>query len=228
MKKNIFIRGFTLVELLIAISIFSVIILSVYSAFHTGILSYYKIDSAFDVYQTARTILNRMELDLKNVFVYEQNDSGFKSDNQALDFYTILDSFDKDGKTYSDFAAIKYELSGGFNIELTSPGTLKRTYYKGEDALKKDVTDVNGESDDLTSDVRELSFQYAYSTGNTDKPYDWQGSWPSTDLTKPAGQERKLPLTIKIKLVLIEKDRQKNEIGNIEFTKTIYLALGEK
>lgn len=214
--KNKLVRGFTLVELLIAASIFSVIMLSLYSAFQTGILSYNRIDSAFNVYQTARIVLNRIELDLKNSFIYSKADSKFIGNSQTLELYSIVDTF-QEGEVSSKASLIKYDLSDGI---------LKRTCYAGLGTLKENP-EITG--DVLSSDVEELSFQYAYTAANPDKLYDWQDSWPNIDdISKKNEQEKTLPLAVKIKLALIERDRQEKKIGIIEFNKIVSLPLSEK
>jgi hypothetical protein len=198
----------TLIELLIATSIFSVIILSIYSAFQMGILSYRRIDSAFQVYQMARITLNRMELDLKNSFAYAKEDSKFKGSDKAIDFFSLIDSYSRGGESLGLFR-IKYEWA----ID-----ALKRSCYKGEDALKKDT---EAEAQESSFDIKDISFKFAYHTEDPDRPYDWQTVWP-----KDNSQKNTLPLAIKIKLSLIEKDsRQKQPEKVIEFDKTIYLPL---
>lgn len=203
MKKK---HGLSLMELLIATSIFAIIILSIYSAFQTGILSYRKIDSAFEVYQTARIILSRMELDLKNSFAYLEGDSKFSGDRQILSFFTIIDSFENE-KLYSNICRLKYEVKDGI---------LKRTCYRGLDALKENP-DV--EPEELTSEIKEVRFEYALTSTDPDKLCDWQEIWPPDN-----NKKNTLPLAVKIKLVLIEK--AKPEEKAVEFNKTVSLPLG--
>jgi len=201
--------GFTLIELLIAALIFSIIILSIYSAFQTGILSYKRIDSAFEVYQGARIALNRMELDLKNAFAYSQEDSKFRGSAQALNFLTTVDSFEK-GRLYTNISRIKYELSDN---------KLKRAYYKGLDALIESQ-DITGE--ELNLDIQEITFNYAYATTIPEKPYDWTDNWPNeTDVN----QKKTLPLAVKIKISLREKNKSPEEGRIIEFNKIVPLPL---
>lgn len=121
--------GLTLIELLIALTIFSIIILSLYSAFYTGILSYRKIDSALQVYQTARVILERIETDLKNSFAYTRDDSKFKGDSHTLEFYTLVGSLPW---------RISYELEGA---------KLKRACLENRD-LSFTVQDISFQYDD--------------------------------------------------------------------------------
>lgn len=212
MKKSC---GFTLIELLIATSIFSIIILSIYSAFQTGILSYRKVDSAFETYQTARIALNRMELDLKNSFVYKTDDSRFHGTNTSVDFFSVVDYY-KEDKLNTDICRIKYEWAEDEKI-------LKRTCYTGLDALKE--TPEAPIETELSSAVKEFSFHYFYKDQNgTITPSD---SWPDSiaDQTVQDSQKQKLPLAVKIKLSLIEKN--KSEENATEFNKTVSLPLGE-
>lgn len=202
------IHGLTLIELLIATAIFSIIILSIYSAFQIGILSYHKIDSAFEVYQMARLVLNRIALDLRNTFIYAQDNSRFEGDETNMVFFSGLDSF-SEGKMFLDLCRIKYSLA---------EEKLKRSSYKGLNALN--AKDPDGES---FYEVKNISFQYAYATDKPDKPYDWQTAWP-----KDESQKNALPQAVKIKLSLLEKDkRQEEQARVIEFNKIIALPLGE-
>jgi len=202
--------SFTLVELLISISIFALIILSLYSAFQTGFLSYNRIDSAFNIYQTARLILNRIDLDLKNAFIYSRDDSRFRGNAGALEFFSIADSFQK-GETFSYFCRIRYESNNQI---------LNRVFYQNLEAVKEDSV-LEGE--ELSPDVKEISFQYAYKSPDPSKPFDWQDSWPKEGDTN---QKKDLPLAVKIKLSLIEKNKQQEHI--VEFSRTVALPLTEQ
>ncbi|MFH0790861.1 MAG: prepilin-type N-terminal cleavage/methylation domain-containing protein [Candidatus Omnitrophota bacterium] len=212
-KPPILTRGFTLIELLIASLIFSIIILSVYSSFHTGILSYNKIDSAFNIYQTARIILNRMELEIKNSFAYGKDDSKFKGDNQYLSFFTVLDSFNKEAaEFYSDIYRVQYKSDGA----IVTHGCLK-----GLNALKEDQADAEINSE-LSSNIKKVSFAYASPITDTpENPYEWQDFWPKTSDTD---QQKSLPLAVKITLSLAEKDkRDPQQERIIEFIRIVSL-----
>ncbi|MCK9614255.1 MAG: prepilin-type N-terminal cleavage/methylation domain-containing protein [Candidatus Omnitrophica bacterium] len=199
-------KSFTLIELLIAVTIITLVILSVYSAFNTGILAYKKIDSVFDTYQEARIILNRIEADLRNSFAYSEESSFFKGSSSTLDFFNISEIYDKD-KQYSDLCRIKYYLEGS---------TLKRRTYNGLAAM---TDDENIEAQDFSSSVKNIDFEYAYLSDDDRANIVWQNVWPQKD-----EQAQGLPLAVKIKLLLI--DRGAKQQGLLEFTKTIALAQG--
>jgi type II secretory pathway component PulJ len=199
-------KSFTLIEILIAVTIITLIILSLYSAFNTGILAYKKIDSAFDSYQEARIILNRLEADLKNSFAYSKESSFFKGGSQTLDFFNVSQIYDKD-KEYSDLCRIKYYLEGS---------NLKRAIYSGLSALTEDES---VESQDFSTMVKNIDFEYAYVSTDGKPGIVWQNVWPQKD-----EQGKGLPLAVRIKLVLIGKGAKQQ--SSLEFTKTIALAQG--
>ena len=205
-------EGFTLLELLLAVSLSSVIILGLYSALQTGILSYDKIERASEVYQTARVVLNRMETDFKNSYIYSQADSRFKGSKagQTVEFCSVLDIFDK-AQSYVFPCRIKYELSNQ---------VLKRTLYRG---LQVSEENPLVEAQELSLVTKELVLEFAYLSDDPNKNIEWQESWPAGQ-GKP-DQQKGLPLAVKIKLSLIEKDKHGQEIGTVDFSRIIPLPL---
>lgn len=200
-------KGFTLIELLLAASISTIIIFSIYSAFQSGILSYRKVDAAFETYQKARIILSRIEADLKNAFLY--NDKAekfwFKGEANALEFFSLVDNF-RDVASVRDFCRLQYKFS---------ENTLKRACYKNEDALNPGLK----EEEVLAEDVQELSFKYIYKKEDSEE-FEEFPTWPATiDGAVQEGQKEELPLAVKIKLILTQ---------DIEFNQTVPLPLGGK
>ena len=206
--KNI--RSFTLIEVLISTAIFAVVLVAVYSAFQAGTLSYNKIDSAAGVFQPVRVIFNRMELDIKNAFVYGKDDAQFHGTAQSLDFFTVVDSFDENGKISPNLALVKYEFSDN---------KLKRTCLVGLDALDANSTQA---SQDLLDNLEDFSIEYAFRTLNPDNPYEWQKSWPKES---DDNQKKNLPLAVKITLSLRDAGvKSSEEARRISFTKVIELT----
>lgn len=212
LSKKGSLTGFTLIELLIASVIFFAILLSVYSAFYAGLMSYNKMDSSFNTYQEARVIFNRMERDLKNSFAYSNADSGFRGESQALEFFTAIDSYNN-AQPEINLYHMKYMLT---------PDSLERSFHKGIEALNPAS---EGSRDALTSNIKELVFQYAYPADNSGNSYNWQASWPKEN---DDNQKKALPLAVKVKLALIQKDssegRDKGEVS-VDFYKVIPLPL---
>ena len=222
MKKNQKASGFTLLELLIAISISSAIILSIYSAFYTGILSSNKIDASFEAYQSARTILNRIELDLRNSFPYyksSNDNSRFRGARGELSFYSIVDYFSGD-ESFLRVCRIEYRLEGA----PVAP-VLRRYVFKGLDALKDDVA---VEPEELSVNIKEIVFRYRYPPPAgmpvTTDPFPLQDTWPEENNPE---QLKDLPFALDITLILKQKERNR-PATEVAFTKTVVLPLCSK
>jgi len=195
-KKN----GFTLIELMIVIAIFSLLILSIYSAFRTGLLSQEKIDAAANLYQKARLSLSLIEAELKNAFVYAEPDSKFIGSSESMEFFSILDAYDKEGKISSNIGYIRYAILDNSLTRKASEGIL---------ALKVNPED---EGESFLSEVEELSLQFAAPSTVSTKLYEWQDFWPKDG---DVDQKKQLPIAVKIKLVLKQKDNSLVEFNKI-------------
>ncbi|MCX5658005.1 MAG: prepilin-type N-terminal cleavage/methylation domain-containing protein [Candidatus Omnitrophica bacterium] len=202
MKKS---RAFTLLEILIAASLFSLVLLSIYSAFRIGILSYQKIDSASTVYRRARILFNRLESDLKNTFSYTKDDTRFKGTVSTLEFFSVVDFFEE-GKRYPDVCRIKYA---------AQENGLQRVLFRGANALKEEAEALSVEA---LFPVDAVSFQYAVSSPGADLAYEWIDVWP-----KEGSPKNILPLALKVKLRVIEKDSSAQAGQSIELEKIIPL-----
>jgi hypothetical protein len=155
-----------------------------------------------------------MELDLKNSFIYAGSDgnSGFRGDKSTIEFFSVLDSYQRAGDVLSRACRVKYAFGDN---------SLKRTCLKGLDALRENPQIP---AEELSSQIKDIAFQYAYPTGSAADPYAWQDTWP-----KDEAQKKNLPQAVKIKLGLIEKDRRKiSQEVVIEFNKGIALPQAEK
>lgn len=195
--------GYTFAEVLITVLIFSIVMTGMYSVFQTGSIAYRKMDSAFELYQQARIIFNRIEGDLKNSFVYGKNKSGFYGNRESLVFYTLLDSFKTDGGASREIAKINYEFRDSL---------LQRTQTDGLEILMKDG---RGKTENLSEPLQELFFQFATrDISVTEKYYAWQDIWPAGPNKREVTQENLLPLAVKVEMML----------GGIKFKKVIPLA----
>ncbi|MDD4938539.1 MAG: type II secretion system protein GspJ [Candidatus Omnitrophica bacterium] len=179
-------KGITLLELLITSSIFSVIILSLYSAMHTGIMSYNRLDSASRAYHSARLILDRLERDLSGAFIYSVDGAFFKGSVSEVEFF-------KSGPD-EDLCRVRYTFNGE---------VLERACYHGMEALRREP-EVPAE--ELSGNVKEIAFEYA-SLALNPQGRGWQKSWPQEN---NASEAFSLPPAVKVRLLLIDPGKRKN------------------
>ena len=199
MKKY---KALTLIELLIASSIFVVVIVTIYSAFHSGIFGYRNIEETIDTYQAARSILGRINLDLRNSLVYKDDDTKFSGSQNEICFLTLVDKFGQD-RLLQELAFLSYKLE---------KDKLMRLCRKNQEALKEN-SEIQPEE---MADNVEIKFEYGYKPQGKDE-IEFKTSWPSPDI--PDGQKL-LPVAVKVNLTVKEKGEQK-------FERTIYLPLAE-
>lgn len=188
--------GFTLVELLIAASIFVVVMVSIYSSFGAGMFGYNDIEENIRISQAARQILERINLDLRNSFAYSDSDSKFKGERLDISFLSVLDSFSKDEIT-QDYAFISYKLEGD---------KIMRLCRRNQEALKE----TSGiEAEEISALIEELVFSYADIVA-LEHTLEWKDSFGEVQKT--------LPAAVKVKLILKSKVKE-------EFERTIYIPL---
>lgn len=190
-------KAFTLVELLIASSIFIVVMLTIYSAFHTGIFGYRNIEEAIDTYQAAGQILGRINLDLRNSFVYAANETKFEGENNRISFLTLVDSYQEDNAV-QDYAFVAYTLEGN---------KLMRLCRINQDSLNNES---ETEPEEMADNIG-IIFTYFYI--DPDDPAN--SSLKEKDLWD---DKLKLPVAVKINLTVKGKTES-------NFQRTIYLPL---
>ncbi|MBM3253643.1 MAG: hypothetical protein FJZ16_05285 [Candidatus Omnitrophica bacterium] len=189
------IKAFTLVELLITSLIFVVVILTIYSAFRTGIFGYRNIEGTINVYQTARLILERINLDLRNSFNYSEDETKFMGDENNLSFLSLVDTFSED-KIIQEYAFISYNLKGD---------KLMRLCRKNQEALN-DKSRI--EPEEMASNIEGITLRYGH-IGTSQQQIEWKDIWNDTKAS---------PIAIKVKLTLRDKTRR-------EFERMIFLPL---
>lgn len=170
-------HGLSLVELLVASTIFTIIILGIYSVFQSGILSYNDIADNIDIYQRANRTFEYLNQDIRNYFTYSEEKSNFQGDAAKIEFLAIVNTFIEDEMT-QDIAFVSYKFENN---------TLFRLCRKNQESLK---ADLDMEYDEMLQDIEDLSFSYG-AVAALDEPLEWNDLWDDTT---------EIPEAIKIKL----------------------------
>jgi len=177
MKKS---RSFTLVELLIASSIFAVVMVALYGAFSSGVFGYRNIDERVSAYQQARQALERINRDIRNSYVYSSVDTKFSGASDKVSFMALVD----------DYSFLEFVRNVAFVSYYLEGDTLMRLCRRGQESLKDSS---QSKADEMSSDIDKLTFTYVYEDNGALKEAD---AW---DLAK------KLPAAVKVKLSLKKK-----------------------
>lgn len=199
MKKGCITRaGFTLLELLVSLSIFSIISLAVYSSFAGGIGAWRMAQEFSTTYQTARLLLDDMARELKNAVSISETE--FVGERKKLSFLTVRQS--------------PYSIGQPANHQITRVTyELQRDQDSSGDALfrleSSDLEKSKGRQEEtelMVGSVSEFALQYTYKDGKGEV-LPWKDSWDLTD---------EIPLGVKMTL----------KIGETSFTKTVFIPHG--
>jgi general secretion pathway protein J len=163
-RKNIIpssISGFTLLELIIALSILSVVTVLVGRGFHLGIDAWEKGESETRWTQRLRVLSGLMSQQFKSVYPYrmEIDDEKvilFKGESDSVLFVTTLTD-----SLYGGFKWVRYSFKE------------ETLMYKEGPLPDKELTgEINGDDEIMDTNIEEVKFEY-YSP----EEEEWKGSW---------------------------------------------------
>ena len=161
-------KGFTLVELLIAVGIFGVVAISIYSSFGAAIKVWRHGEEIIESNQNLRLGLNEMSKDLKNIIFFDSIE--FEAQGGSVTFPSL---------SGDDIIKISYNLDGDKGV------LIKAT------AGRKDGFDLEaGVTEELISTVKAISFSFPYEGL---EEYECRSEWDS-ELGIPRGIKIKVDL----------------------------------
>jgi prepilin-type N-terminal cleavage/methylation domain-containing protein len=207
-------HGFTLVELMVAILISSMVMVAVSASFVGTLNAHYEIDTANGAMATGQRVLDTIERDLRGLWHYNvkgnkvlfgrnRDIGGFDAD--WIDFVTTTDTIrgvpDVENRiTPTGISEVGYWLRD--NRE--TPGLLELA--RREDALIDDDITRGGEFQVLCDRVKSLNITYYQTLGFDAEPVD---EWDSS-------RDGLLPRRIKIELKVHRRMGNRNQVSGLE------------
>jgi len=206
-------KGFTIVEILVAVTILSVILTIIYGAFASSAKSIIICRKRSDIYQIARLSLHRMAEDISCAFPPKDPNPqniqiGFIGEDEELDGMPsdrldfISTSHLKSGQGLRNPGL--YEI--GYHIDI-DPDTDEHILFRREDDSIDDEIQKGGIALELAERIKGLDFKY----------YDEEGEeadeWYSDD-------KKSLPRMVKIVLSLEDENEKM-----LDFTTQVYLEM---
>jgi general secretion pathway protein J len=219
-------RGFTLVEVLVAIAILAFVTMLLYGAFAGMRSSRVGLQRVQDRYREGRIAITRISRDLTSAYIsshipintaIQVTKTAFiaKAGTPAdrLDFNAFSNIVrDRDSHT-SDQAEISYMSS--VNPEEPDKTDLVRRISEYPDVMP----DKGGRVEVLATDIDLLNFEFLDPTTSL-----WTETW---DTTQAAGQPNRLPLQVRVTLVLRGGERTASDRGRgmLRFVTTVTLPI---
>ena len=187
-------RGFTLLELLIAITILGIVLTTIYAAYSGVLTNIRELGDDSRIYQMARTTLDRMSRDLislqrsKDAFVLQSEDGSIgKRSFESITFWSAAHLVFDEGEVPGSPAEISYyvreDKNGGFSL------------WRSDVVQAK--PDLNKKAEGgmiICQNLQALNFKFYNESG------DEQDSWDTE--SSSASQKGRPPVMVQIELTL--------------------------
>ena len=221
MKK---IKGFTLLEMLIAITIFSIIAVSLYSCFHAGTKVLKKVQNIMQFNQDLRIALETISLDLRNSLLAPFATEKEEEEKTPLEELELSGPRIEEEPVYYFYGEEKLFSFVSLKDNITPYGKFERKIYNITYYLKNDGTAImrsanynpagksDAEDEELLKGIENIEFLYSYQGDDEESEPVWKSYWD---------QEESVPLGVKIKLKL------KAQAGIQNLTKTVLIPVGK-
>ena len=199
-------HGFTFIELIIAITIFSIIAVSIYSVFKAGVRLWSGTNPLIQANQSTRYFFNTISTDLKNSVSYnaistglktfgssEEKSANFEGEEQKISFMTLVDVSGAGVLSHAELARVIYYFD-------KSKKTVKRAVAMKAEGLSEPLAKVADILNDI--DDKDFGFEYCYKMVSSpiEYGYEWKDTWSDEDRDKG-----KIPRGIKVKAGVYSK-----------------------
>ncbi|MFC1838699.1 prepilin-type N-terminal cleavage/methylation domain-containing protein [Thermodesulfobacteriota bacterium] len=216
-------KGFTLLEIVVAIAIFAIIISCIYPAYTSTYNNIEIAENESDIYYMARVAMARIVDDLESAYIPVKSSKDELTDlNAFIGQNEYIDSARTDKIRFYSKAHINF----GDNFE--SEGDAKIEYYAHRDEDTGEITLYRSDTEARHDWPEEKTEGYILCEGlqsfyltYTDKSGQEYGTWDSSDINF----KNILPSLIVITLEFID---DKNPEKPLRFTTGVYLPMSEK
>ena len=180
-------KALTLIEVLVAIVIFSFISVAIYSLLQTGISVRKRVILDQNAYQSTCLTLDRVAQELRNTIFFQKDTPALKGDSQEVQFYTIVFDYPTNAPKVLD---ITYTFQGGKLIK-----TINEPLDEDEVKEKKVV---------VLDNIKKFEFSYF---GEAEETESWLDKW----------QADELPDGVKISLVYEDERQRQFDLNKYIF-----------
>jgi general secretion pathway protein J len=199
-------RGFTLMEIMIAVAITALMGAMVSMAFQTGFHAKEVVETEADHYRMLRAAMNRMAREIGSAYVSDrydakryrdQNDrpTNFAGEENRLLFTTFAHQRMYTDAKESDQAIVEYFVESSPDREANGRKDLMRRVNPNVEGRM----DRGGTTDVLFEGVKRVEFAY----WDSDRK-EWEDEWD----TRRADQKSKLPTRVRITLVALDENNK--------------------
>lgn len=182
-------RGFTLIELIVSVTILSIIVSSIYSVFYMGIKTWRRQNEG-GYFQKTRLKLLRLQKQLKSSFYFSK--VPFRGTSSEIVFPLILSKGDIDTVHIITYRIMDDEAKPEF-----------KKLVKEEKVFGEDLLDEEEKKEDIFS-AKTIKFEYPYKEIGSSEKLEWQDFWNES--------QNKIPSGVKISFNIEGKDEVYNKL----------------
>lgn len=211
-------NGFTLVELLVSLSIFSLLAVAVYSVFAGGVGTWRRAQVFSSTYQTARLVLDKIGRDLgRTVRISGSEFSGGPARLSFLTVRPVVAPPDDDAPPASGGGAGGSFLAGADDAARRQAAfPIRRVTYlfeasslmRRDESYLEGLQDVHRDPEVMAGPFAGVTFQYASKDDDRDAAVEWLEQWEDAE---------KNPSGVKITLTIGDDQRRP-----LRLTKTVF------
>jgi len=164
-------KAFVLIELLVALSIFAVVVTMLYRTFYTGLKAYHHTQSQLQLAKNTQRVIDKISVELRNsVAPYkapaQEAEAGSFGRGNYLSFFTVRDIYSSEGKEKA-LARVSYAYRDK---------TLFRKEQRDKDIF---LGENNFTEEALLADIESFAFEYLVAeAGSQGATFSWQQDWP--------------------------------------------------
>ena len=181
-------RAFTLVEVLIALAILAMIVVSTFTIFRSASKSWQKGETRSERYQNARNAIYRISTEISQAVINSNPLCKFTGDKNKISFFSFVST----ESGVFELSELEYRLDGA-----------KKLLMRNDDVDPDYDFTTYDHSDALSENISELEFSYFDGVA-------WTDTWNS-DQSLGVG----LPKAVKIKIKVEDKKSKEGEIFEV-------------
>ena len=230
-------RGFTLIEILVTMTILGMIAALIGAAFKIGITSWEKGEERLDKLQRVRVIFDSMIQDIRSYYIYKfpeplegkhKEGPAFEGEENKLSFVTTASGFNMGGILNSGLRVVSYYVAedretGKKCLFLREAPVVTGEFFTGDIEEEGTITK-------LYNDIEEIKFTYTVLTENFtgERELSQVDEWKPMDSMDTHQTSREILLAVSIEMkILDEKDTDISEEKYVDLAMTVVVGREE-
>lgn len=203
-------KGFTLLELILSISILSLVLVTIYGTLSMASRAWEKGERDIETLQRTRVVMNLLAREIKSIFPYTVTPSeldthrefyAFEGEKDSISFVsTVPLRGKKEGLSW-----LTFRVEDGEGLVVVERDALRTDIFKEMESLDEDLIEV------LDPRVIDIRFDY-YRLKSWKTEGEDEGEWEETWDTQAEGT---LPRAVRVELTFEEEGRGEKREGNI-------------